>query len=76
MKHQPSPAPGLVLLWCVGLCGLPAAAVAGPPFLTDDPEPVPFRHYELYVFSPGDRGGGTTFALLVEFPVEDPNPKK
>lgn len=24
--------------------------LAGPPFQTDDPEPVPYRHYELYVF--------------------------
>ena len=23
---------------------------AGPPFQTDDPEPVEFRHYEVYVF--------------------------
>jgi len=25
-------------------------AWAGPPFQTDDPEPVDFRHYEFYVF--------------------------
>lgn len=67
MKHQPSPVPALALLWCVGLCGLPAAATAGPPFLTDDPEPVPFRHYEMYVFSTVDRGGGATFAQLPGF---------
>jgi hypothetical protein len=24
-------------------------AAAGPPFLTDDPEPVPFRHWEVYL---------------------------
>ena len=29
----------------------PAAAVwAGPPFQTDDPEPVAYRHYEFYAF--------------------------
>jgi hypothetical protein len=26
-------------------------ALAGPPFLTDDPEPVPFKHWEAYLFS-------------------------
>lgn len=26
-------------------------AVAGPPFLTDDPEPIEYRHSEAYVFS-------------------------
>lgn len=30
-------------------------AVCGPPFLTDDPEPVPYRHYEFYLFSTLDR---------------------
>jgi hypothetical protein len=27
---------------------------AGPPFLTDDPEPVPFKHWEFYLFSTVD----------------------
>src|SRR5487761_1554803 len=25
-------------------------ALAGPPFQTDDPDPVDFRHYEFYIF--------------------------
>jgi len=29
-------------------------ALAGPPFQTDDPEPVDFRHYELYLFGNTD----------------------
>jgi hypothetical protein len=29
---------------------------AGPPFLTDDPEPVDLNHWELYVFGQGDQG--------------------
>jgi hypothetical protein len=28
---------------------------AGPPFLTDDPEPVDLNHWEFYVFGQGDR---------------------
>ena len=34
---------------------LVAAACAGPPFLTDDPEPVPFQQGESYLFSTLDR---------------------
>lgn len=30
-------------------------ASAGPPFLTDDPQPVDFHHYEAYIFSTLDR---------------------
>jgi hypothetical protein len=26
-----------------------ALALAGPPFLTDDPEPVEYQHHELYI---------------------------
>jgi hypothetical protein len=32
----------------------PLHAVAGPPFQTDDPEPVDLGHYEFYVFSGSD----------------------
>ena len=28
---------------------------AGPPFLTDDPEPVDLNHWEVYLFGQGDR---------------------
>ena len=36
---------------------LAAPAFAGPPFLTDDPEPVEFRHWEAYLFTLGDYSG-------------------
>jgi hypothetical protein len=29
----------------------PATALAGPPYTTDDPEPVDYRHWELYLAS-------------------------
>lgn len=35
---------------------------AGPPFQTDDPVPVPFHHYEAYVFGTTDNSGGSTFS--------------
>ncbi|MGZ5966487.1 MAG: hypothetical protein ACXWP4_02380 [Polyangiales bacterium] len=31
-------------------------AAAGPPYTTDDPEPVPYRHWELYLASQTARG--------------------
>jgi hypothetical protein len=31
----------------------PSSALAGPPFLTDDPEPVEYKHWEVYVASQG-----------------------
>src|SRR5665213_3601920 len=42
-----------------------SAAVAGPPFQTDDPDPVPFRHFEMYAFGLSDSTttGGTTLAF-------------
>lgn len=41
-----------------------ASAHAGPPFQTDDPEPVDYRHFEMYAFelSDGTTQGGTTLA--------------
>ena len=36
-----------------------ACAHAGPPFFTDDPEPVPFGPYEFYAFSTLDRAYGS-----------------
>jgi len=36
---------------------LPSIALAGPPYVTDDPEPVPLRDWEVYLASMGDRAG-------------------
>ena len=38
------------------LLSLPA--LAGPPFVTDDPEPTDYQHYELYLFSLGTHTAG------------------
>jgi hypothetical protein len=35
------------------------AVHAGPPFLTDDPDPVPLHHWEAYVFTTRDRTRST-----------------
>ncbi|MGH7951036.1 MAG: hypothetical protein ACREFE_03830 [Limisphaerales bacterium] len=42
---------------------------AGPPFLTDDPDPVDYQHWEFYLFSSGDFAGDgdTITGPAVEF---------
>ena len=48
---------------------LSGTAFAGPPFRTDDPEPVDYEHWEFYTFSTGSHLGGDTngFAPGFEF---------
>ena len=43
--------------------------IAGPPFLTDDPEPVELGHYEFYTLSTGTvtKDGTTAFLPAFEF---------
>ncbi len=52
---------------CLNLI-LTARLLAGPPFLTDDPEPVDYQHWEAYVFGNGDHtsGGYTVNGPAVE----------
>jgi hypothetical protein len=46
---------------------VPDAAMAGPPFRTDDPEPVELGHYEFYTFSTGTHITGDTSGVLPGF---------
>jgi hypothetical protein len=48
---------------------LRVAAFAGPPFLTDDAQPVELHHDELYVFSTFDRTDNArdTIGPAIEF---------
>ncbi len=43
---------------------LTGAALAGPPFRTDDPEPVDYQHWEVYAFSLGTEAHGDTSGIL------------
>jgi len=44
-----------IILLAVCLNLVPAArTIAGPPFLTDDPEPVDYQHWEFYLFANGE----------------------
>jgi hypothetical protein len=50
-------------LSCMSLAAflfLSSPASAGPPFMTDDPEPTDYQHWELYVFSQGTHAMGET----------------
>ncbi len=57
------------LLWLAILSATPAAA--GPPFRTDDPEPVELGHWEIYGFTAGthvqDGSGGTLAGVEVNY---------
>jgi len=53
-------------LICLIVSFISVFAFAGPPFLTDDPEPVPYRHFEFYTFSILDHMAGGT---AVEIPA-------
>lgn len=58
--------PGLALVFA--FAGL-RLAWAGPPFMTDDPEPLKYGHSEAYVFSTVDKGpdGNTVTMPAFEF---------
>ena len=52
------------LLLVAGLAWLTLArGLAGPPFLTDDPEPVDYQHWETYVFATGIHGPGSAYSI-------------
>lgn len=39
---------------CAGFClATITRAVAGPPYMTDDPEPTDYQHFEIYAFTEG-----------------------
>ncbi len=42
----------------VALWGMGTGAWAGPPYLTDDPDPVPLHHWEVYTFATRDQTRG------------------
>jgi hypothetical protein len=56
----------LVHLWVAAFCFVPA--FAGPPFRTDDPEPVDFNHFEMMALTLGTKtdSGWDTFLPAYE----------
>lgn len=51
----------------VALLFVSLPALAGPPFQTDDPQPVDFHHYEAYVFGTLDRSPAVTNSAVPAF---------
>lgn len=47
---------------CCGLAALPHSATAGPPFITDDPEPTDTDHWEIYAPYMEGQGRGKIFS--------------
>jgi len=48
-------------------------ALAGPPFQTDDPDPVEFRHFEMYAFELSDGTGKNAGGTTLEVPSYEVN---
>ena len=42
----------------IALIAVPGVASAGPPYVTDDPQPTDLRHWEIYVFGAADGAHG------------------
>jgi hypothetical protein len=40
--------------------GLARPALAGPPYVSDDPEPTDYKHFEIYTFNSGTAMRGDT----------------
>lgn len=55
----------LLLCGCLALLAVCSTAFAGPPFQTDDPDPVDYRHFEMYAFELSDSttAGGTSISV-------------
>jgi hypothetical protein len=59
IRRKSSLQAGRMLPFLVLALSLAPGLRGGPPFLTDDPEPVDFNHWEFYCFGLGDRAAGT-----------------
>ena len=57
-----------ILVLCFVVFFFPFSALAGPPFRTDDPEPVEYKNWEVYIASQyeNDRGGVSATAPHLE----------
>jgi hypothetical protein len=62
-----------VVRWFAGVLGavafLAPAAHAGPPYITDDPEPVEYQHWEVYLASATQHGPDSIVGTLPHFEI-------
>jgi hypothetical protein len=49
------------------------AVYAGPPFQTDDPDPVEYHHFEMYAFELSDSTGKNVGGTILEIPAYEVN---
>ena len=56
----------------IALCAS-TSAHAGPPFQTDDPDPVEFRHFEMYAFELSDGTGKNAGGTVLNVPSYEVN---
>ena len=75
MSLRPNAARTTITTLCLAtllLCsGRPADA--GPPFQTDDPDPVDYRHFEMYAFELSDSTGKNAGGTSIEVPAYEVN---
>jgi hypothetical protein len=50
-----------------------ASAHAGPPFQTDDPDPVAYKHFEMYAFESSDGTGKNAGGTVLQVPSYEVN---
>ncbi len=60
-------------LTLAALLALITTAHAGPPFQTDDPDPVEFHHFEMYAFELSDSTGKNAGGTILETPAYEVN---
>ena len=70
--HRPHPARTGSLLLGLALSWL-GTAHAGPPFQTDDPDPVEYHHFEMYAFVLSDSTGKNAGGTVLEIPAYEVN---
>jgi hypothetical protein len=68
IRRSAMPGRGILACLCATLLAT-GSALAGPPFRTDDPEPVEFQHFEINLFSQGTKVASGWTAALPAFEV-------
>ena len=75
MSQRPNAAQTKVITLCLAALTLCSGrtAHAGPPFQTDDPDPVEYRHFEMYAFELSDSTGKNAGGTSLEVPAYEVN---